>query len=154
MTSCSDSCCAITKKIPLSQDYRINSSHLPVCTCVMLYVYSLMHQCVHRTHRTLPRQFSTDTDGSRFPSLLAKAIHCTCARVCMCLSVHSNEGVISLPRVLRALPCHHLIPIFHPAPLPPPFSFKFLLYHFACLPIFMCNRRTQTHKYMLYLPCN
>lgn len=32
---------------------------------------------------------------------------CVCAQACLCVncvSVHSNEGVISLPRVLRALP--------------------------------------------------
>ncbi len=58
--------------------------------------------CLNRILQTLM--------AAGFLLLLVKAIHC----MCVCVNVHSNEGVISLPRVLRALPCHHLIPIFLP----------------------------------------
>lgn len=54
--------------------------------------------------------FFADAHGSRLPLVSKKhslcVSGCVRVRVCVwkCLSVHSNEGVISLPRVLRALP--------------------------------------------------
>lgn len=86
----------------------------------------------------------------RFPALVSKKPYNVC--ICVCVSVHSNEGVISLPRVLRALPFHTLIPIFLPVvPFIPPSSLIQILastiFPPPCLHTHFLTYHTHTHTH-------